>query len=273
MLVEALIRHVDALVRLAPELRRILGLLDDAGNLSELQALMLSAVVLELRPNIIIDLGTGNGNSAVTFSLSVEETGKVYTFDLHSGWNHSLSVKLAPISHRLDGIVTAIVGDLLQYDFTPLVRDAERILVFWDAHGYDIAQHVLGNLMPLISDKPHFVICHDMTDNRFVGPAARSYGGKRIWRGMDDFYKNPDATVAGIVGWAFTIVDQVIPIFDFCWRNDMEFRSFDQELHAKLANETRNNVMVRLGLPEYSTIHMGYFTMNETNQRFFPGVA
>ena len=38
--------------------------------------------------------------------------------------------------------------DIAAADFEAIVGDATRVLILWDAHGYHIAEHVLGRLLP-----------------------------------------------------------------------------------------------------------------------------
>ena len=42
------------------------------------------------------------------------------------------------------------------------------------------------------------------------------------------------------------------------------------ELHATPEMTVRDDVFPRLGLSPDTAVHMMYFTMNETNKRFFP---
>ena len=266
MLAAALYEHMEALSERLPEIRRTLALLDAPDMLSEAQALLLTAAALELQPDVIIDLGTGSGNSAAIFALSGAP--RVYTFDLAPRWEGEIVKRLQPSRCFLDR-VTAIVGDLTEVDFSPLTQEADRVLVFWDAHGHDIAAHVLGHLMPLIADKAHLVICHDLGDRRY-NLKYKPYAGKRLWRGMDDYSRNPATTAYAIVDWAMAIVDQAIPIFDFCWRNDIKLSSVDHEFRTELVDIRRDEGARRLDLHPESRFSIGYFTLNGAAARNFP---
>ena len=87
MIVEAIEHNIDALENLASELRAVLQLIDDPGNLLLRQALCLAALCLERKPDVVLDLGTGRGNSAAVFSVAgrtLENLGRdltVHTFD------------------------------------------------------------------------------------------------------------------------------------------------------------------------------------------------
>jgi hypothetical protein len=80
--------------------------------------------------------------------------------------------------------------DICSADFERHTAGFKRVVIVRDAHGYNIADAVLGKLLPLIALRPHLVICHDMSDNRFCG-ANPSYEGKPFWRGMDDLRTAP----------------------------------------------------------------------------------
>jgi hypothetical protein len=273
ILAGALVRQSMQLIGHRPVLAEALDKINDPRNLSLAQALMLSSVAFDFRPDVIIDLGTGNGNSAATFGLAARAVGAaVYTFDRVERWQGALDSYLSTIADRF-ARVTPIVGDLTATDFAPLVNPAARVLVFWDAHGYAIAERILAHLMPLIADKPHHVICHDMQDKRFLPEARRAYGGKRLWRGMTDFYENQDTTAHATIGWTFTIVDQVIPILDFCWRNAIELHSFDGEVRHQIGDGHRSAALRAVGLPTETLFHMGHFSMTETHSRYFPAIS
>jgi hypothetical protein len=270
MLARALIDRGAELEPLMPELRDALTRLDDAGNLTLPQGTMLAAATLALRPQVILDLGTGGGNSATAFGIAGRGFGtRVYTFDRVPAWEASHRHKLAPeTAASLEPVVNAVVGDIAAVDYAPIVGSANAVIVFWDAHGYTIADRVLSHLMPLIADRPHVVICHDMSDSRFEAPGP--YNGQPFWRAVDG--ANDDASTAfATIGPVTTRVEQAIPLVDFCWRNQMELRFFDWELRRVIDDGSRVAALQRLGLPTVGTFNMAYFTMNETARRFFPG--
>lgn len=269
MVKSALVSQLNKLVEIRSEVNSALAMLNDKGNLSLAQGLMLSACTIDLAPTLILDLGTGFGNSASVFAIASKAESRVLTFDIVHNWRASLENHLAPLAAKLE-CVEPIVGDILQFDFSQLLSNAERVLVFWDAHGFDIAEKVLGEIMPTIADRPHLIICHDMSDGRFTSPEGKHYGERRPWRGMDEFYRQSEQFGYVFTGWPVTLVDQVIPILDFCARNDIEFHSFDYDLHRLLPEEVTKSTLTSLDLPVHQCFHMGYFTMNETTSRNFP---
>jgi len=270
MLARALLDQREALSALAPDLRAALQRLDDSGNLLLPQGLMLAAVALEHRADVILDLGTGGGNSATAFALARGANGAIiYTFDIAPAWDGGLKQKLGDMLDRVDPYVRPVVGDIASFDFTALVSEAQRVLVFWDAHGYAIAERVLSHLMPLIADKPHLVVCHDMSDNRLGG--AKSYAERPFWRGVEGAHDIPGPAYANI-GWVTSRVEQVIPILDFCWRNDIELQSFDYELRLRAPRGECEEWFAALGASPNATLDMTYFQLGDS-PRHFPAAA
>lgn len=278
MLTEALWEYRDILTKDGDQLRNALRLIGRASDFSVAQAFTLSAAVHALKPQVIIDIGTGCGNSAATFALAAKHyDSHIFTFDLGPHWNTLVLPRLNAAGTHPWSNVRPLVGDITLYDFTPMAALGERILVFWDAHGYAIAEHILGHLLPLIADKEHVVICHDITDNRFLTDKSgnedwKNYNGKRLWRGMEDFDANANDTNYINFGWSQSIIDQIIPILDFCIRNNMQLISCDHEFRIDIGSQSAQETIQTL--PELSElISMAYFTMNGTSARRFPRMS
>ena len=271
MLAKALSDQSASVASLQDTIMRSLSLLDPAHtNLFRQQACLLAATVLHRRPDLILDLGTGTGCSLATMAIAAGSIGlgSIETFDLTDRWTTELAPKLHAIDRSRWAPIHQHVGDLTRFDYTSLLRDARNVLVFWDAHGFDVAEAVLGRIMPQICDGPHLVVCHDVVDNRFPGPTtARSYGGKRFWRGMDDWYRHPETTNCVNIGWCNALVDQVLPILDFCYRNEIEFRSADFAIHG---SSRWPQTADELGLPRQALFQMAYFSLETTISREFP---
>jgi hypothetical protein len=236
--------------------------LGQSGFLSKLQGQLLAAVADEYRADLILDLGTGAGNSAAVFSIARPDAA-VHTFDLEEGWPE-VRRKLAITRDN----VTAHVGDLTATDFTPIIGRSGAVVLFWDAHGFDVAAHVLGHIMPLIADRRHIVICHDMSHVHFL--PEMDYGGKPFWRGLSHYGSWPGATAMTVLGWTATNVDQIIPILDFCARNQIEFGSFDTDIHLTRSKAEIDALGNQLGILPLPAVHMGYFTMEAAGMRRFP---
>ncbi|MBK5292802.1 MAG: hypothetical protein JJE04_14150 [Acidobacteriia bacterium] len=252
-------------------------LVDSKTNLSMPQAVALFATALDFRPDTIIELGRGAGNSTAVFAqaASILAGLKVHSFCISNAWHDETIPKLeGMVSKEWLGRIVEYNQDLTQYDFSGILNESQRVLLFWDAHGFEIAEHVLAHIMPLIQDKPHLILCHDISDRRLLPDKNMDYEGKRPWRGMTDYYDQPDEFARLYIEWADTIVDQVLPIFDFCIRNKISLHSADYEYREGLANDPVDSEEVFRMLPCIATdskFHYGWFTLNESSgPRRFP---
>ena len=274
MLEKPLISHYARVASVKSAIIEALGLLDPAQtNLTPLQSFLLAAIVLDRRPDAIVDLGTGTGCSSATLAIAAGLTGCgiVETFDYADRWGSEIAPKLLTINRTRWAPIRQHVGDLTRFDFAALLRNAQSAFIFWDAHGFEVAEAVLGKIMPVVSEKPHLVVCHDVVDNRFPWPtAARQYGGKRFWRGMDDWYRNSARTNYLNIGWCNTLVDQILPILDFCYRNQIELGSADYDIHGLDAWES---IATDLGVSASSLFQMAYFCLEGTKAREFPAIV
>jgi predicted O-methyltransferase YrrM len=268
MLGDAFGRQADQLAGLAPILAAAMDRLENAGNLTFAQGLLLAAATFELRPQVVLDIGTGGGGSAKAFGLAGATYGaRVYTFDLYPAWNEAIKPKLSrEVVRRISDVVIPVVGDITTQNLSTFTASANPIIVFWDAHGYKIAECILSRLLPLIAEKKHLIICHDMSDNRLR--PNKPYDNKPFWRGLDGAHEGKFAYVN--LGHTTAIVEQVIPILDFCWRNGISLHSIDSELHLEPGNEKRRELLYQFGLPNSTLLDIAYFTLNETTARHFP---
>jgi hypothetical protein len=268
MMIKTLARQSDRVMKLVSALRHGLSCSIDNNDLTIAQATLLTAIALDIAADLIIDIGTGAGNSAITFAIAQREiNSRIYTLgnpSVDRRWRATVE-RVTPYIADFTRIVTSLDVDITRFDYAPMVADANSVLVFWDAHGFAIADSILSRLLPLLADRRHVVVCHDMSDNRMFSD-LKSYIGRPFWRGaMGDV-----ETAYVSTSWVLTQVEQAIPILDFCWRNDMLFRSFDGEIHLDTGESERTSILGAVGLDPSSLFHMGYFTMNETGSRYFP---
>lgn len=270
MLGEAITAKIDLLEEIGGKLASTLATLNDPVNFSLPQALSLAALIGHIRPDVVIDLGTGRGNSAATAATALNAAGlppqvKVHTFDLAPNWAEHAAPHLSP---EVNARVVPQVGDLTKFDFAALLGGAQAVVLFWDAHGHDIADKVLAQIMPMIASKRHVVLCHDIVDARLWPMEAKRYGTKPLWRGMSHFY-NVHQTDYLVLGWAASIADQIIPIMDFCARNGTELQSCDQEVRVAMPEAVRSRFDA-LCRPDPRPVAMALFTLNGVGRPTFP---
>mgnify|MGYP001795451746 CR=1 FL=1 len=80
------------------------------------------------------------------------------------------------------GGLVAWSTDVFDVEYERVLTGSTRVVLLWDAHGFEIAETVLGRIRPLIADRPHLVLMHDISDNRYAA-VSRSYEGQPLWKG------------------------------------------------------------------------------------------
>jgi hypothetical protein len=236
----------------------------------------LFAFALEFRPDLIIELGRLNGNSTCCFlevSSRVNEgrTCRVLSLCLDDAWQRRTLPRLHRIcSAKWFSSGDVRVADILDFDFSPVLAKAKRCLVFWDAHGFEVAEAVLGGLLPKLVDKNHVVIMHDMTDARVEHPDVE-YAGARLWRGE---------SAAGLyfrIGDIVSGVAQAISILDFAGRNRLPLHSASESIQMEIAREPGRMAALQTALgEEFFSLqaHWLWFSLNEvTGNLTFPAFA
>jgi hypothetical protein len=228
-------------------LRRLIAAVDWTNDLWPSQWAQWYSVALGFRPDLILELGRGRGNSTAVFCQAAATLGNVKVVSLcHSGdWTTLTAPRLAKIVgpawfDSLDAKMT----DILTADYGDLLGGHQRILLLWDAHGFEIAEVVLGEILPRLSDREHLVIMHDIADNRYAR-VTRSYDGEPLWKGSTWQQRTRRWGARVNIDWMHAMQDQIVAIADFSVRNDLEIHSADHEYtqffdaHVELADVMR----------------------------------
>lgn len=250
-------RH--ALAQRAPRLKALAAGVDNETSLSLPQWGQLTAIMLEYQPDLVIELGRGKGNSTCAFTdVAVSSGARMLSICRTNTWKRTLK-RIAPLidaewlSH-LDARRANIVG----FPFAQEIAGAERVLVFWDAHGMQVAGEVLGSVLPAIAGREHLVVMHDMSDTRFDDPGRVPYGGRPLWDGT---ISSPDKFR---IGYLESSVSQTIGILDFCTRNQMPLHSADLSIHELIEVPGQAPEMRALVGDLYShRAHWSWFTAAE----------
>lgn len=248
----------------APRLRALIDAVGRPTDLCPFQWAQLFALTLEFKPDLIIELGRGWGNSTCCFLEAARilhpRTCKLLSLSLDNDW----VVRTRP---RLRGIVSddwLAAGELLRtdirtFDFAPVLADSKRCLVFWDAHGFDVAERVLGRLLPLLESRAHIVAMHDLCDLRYCSPSCE-YGDCGLWKG--EIATEP----CFWLGHVFSRVPQAISIVDFTTRNALPLHSADESLHTELGDiPAKMTELRRLLEDDFVSLqaHWFWFSLNE----------
>ncbi len=260
-------RQRGALARSRERILALFHAVDEPGNDMVLyQWVQLLALALDYAPDLVIELGRGHGNSTCMFTEAINQLGpqgrSVVSLCLSDAWETRTVPRIAPVVPP--GWLAPLDvrrGDILRLDYAPLVATARRVLVFWDAHGFDIAECVLGEILPLVAHKEHLVVMHDLTDARYCGPYFRHYGERGLWKGAND-WSGPQLCL----GPVNSCVEQAVAIVDFTSRNDLTLHSADESIRAEIGGDPgRCTVMAEVLGEDFFSLyaHWFYFSLNE----------
>jgi hypothetical protein len=101
--------------------------------------------------------------------------------------------------------LTVLQDDITTVDFEPLLVGSTRTLVFWDAHGTDIAEALIGGLLPSL-------------------PAANKVVVDDIWRAPSRYGLEAEYQA----GPLWSLFDEVLPLWDYLTERQIEFDSGDR---------------------------------------------
>jgi hypothetical protein len=163
--------------------------------------------------------------------------------------------------------LSALQADIVHFDFEPILDPAKRILLFWDAHSFDIAECVLGRILRRIAAKEHVVAMHDMSDLRYcTPPEGPDY---ILWKGSDAGQGR--FHIANI----YSKVPQAISVLDFAWRNRLTLESADHSIRTVIGSDPAKLDEMRALLGDLFSLnaYWYWFTLNEhAGPYYFPAV-
>lgn len=247
------------------ELLRLQEAVGHSTDLNFSQWNQLFAYTLEFKPDLIIELGRGRGNSTCLFTQAAKALGPDHSCHVLSlcnskDWTEETAPKLeSKFGAEWFQDLTTESCDILRYDPSPFVAKAKRVMVFWDAHGFEIAEWMLGAVLPQLKDKPHAILMHDMTDTRY-NSGQEPYRERPLWMGNN--WSGPRLRM----GHIDSAVEQSIAIIDFTSRNHLPLFSADHSLHYEIgARENRRSFFEdKLGKDAFSLhAHWFYFTLKD----------
>lgn len=259
-------------------LRQLIAAVDWTNDLTPPQWAQWYGVALGYRPDLVLELGRGRGNSTALFCQAAASNGhgRIVSLCQSGDWATQTEPRLRQIVdprwfERLDARMT----DILNADYADILGDHRRVLLLWDAHGFEIAEVVLGEILPRLRERDHLVIMHDITDNRYAG-VSRSYDGP-LWKGSEWQQRTGSWSARVNIGWMHAIQDQVIAIADFSARNDLAIESADHEYTRFFAAhpERADDMRAALGEEFFSTIgQWAYLSLTGKTGPFeFPAVT
>lgn len=169
----------------------------------------LYVLTVTFRPDLVLELGRGWGNSTCVFTEAANAVGcRVVSvgFDSERAWE----TRTAP---RLERVVdanwfaplTIVQDNITTLAFRPLLEGSTRTLVFWDAHGTDVAEALFDRLLPELPP-----------ENRVV---------------VDDMWATPERyglEAANRAGPLWSLFDEVRPLWNYLAERQIEFEIADR---------------------------------------------
>jgi hypothetical protein len=235
------------------------------------QFVQLEAFALEYRPDLILELGRGRGNSTCAFTEAANQLNsaegseskcRVISLCRSPSWEQDRPPGIAALMpDEWFQPLSTLRGDILDFDYPSLLSGARRVLLFWDAHGYDVAECVLAVILPLLVDREHVVIMHDINDARYEGPVATEYGERYLWRGND--HTGQSRVRLGNID---SVVEQAVAIVDFASRNNLVLHSADESFATENANDVKKSAELQEMLGHKllnAKAHWLWFSLNE----------
>jgi hypothetical protein len=210
----------------------------------------LYAIVLEYQPDLIIEVGRLSGNTTVVITEAaqqLENTPDVKSYCLTNVWQEATVPKLAALTDDAwFAPLDAQQINAFDVDMQAVFGDSERILFLWDAHGWAIAEYMLGVVLPLLREREHLMMIHDIFDTRYVFPGAKPYNGTGIWQGEAPPHDQMPLTRI-FAGPVYGIYEEILAVLDFSTRNDLPMHSVEHEMRTFIeADEARMQEAVDL---------------------------
>lgn len=263
----------ETLAEVRPQVEALSKVIENEANLTLAQWAQLLNAVWQFKPDLVLELGRLRGNSTCAFTLAANRLlprpCKVVSVCLSEDWEDWTYPRVAEMmaDSWFDPLST-VRGDILEYDFAPAIDGASRVLVFWDAHGFDVAECVLGNIMPKVADREHVVLLHDLSDARYIPGDSRLYGAG-LWKGGID----PGGQKRLRIGNVDSATEEAIAAVDFTSRNNIPLNSIDHNLNTELGtdDEKVSRLEEQLGGMFSLSVHLFWFSLAEGSGEFtFP---
>jgi len=260
------------------DLPRLTALWNAVGYLNDLtpaQWVQWYSTALAFQPDLIIELGRNQGNSTCLFTQAANtlQHGKLVSLCLTDYWQQSVAQRVSQVVpsswfDRLD----PRVADIIRTTPSDLVGDAKRILVIWDAHGFRVAEWVLGALAPHLEGRQSLILMHDIADTRYSDWDG-SYNGQRLWQGR---HTNEGAHARRLaIGNAVSPVEQMLSAIDFTTRNKISFQSADHSYATELTESQVSELSKQLDGAFDIQAGWHYFSLQDAKRHplTFPGFS
>jgi hypothetical protein len=262
----ALWDHRHDLAKAWSELRHMRGHLQDMmggpRDFGKPQSLQLASMVYAFKPDLIVELGRGYGNSTCAMAFAAKmlrpQECRFVSLCLSDAFNRESLPYLK--SHLKDpGIldpVEALETDILTFDFAPVIASAKRVFVFWDAHGFDVAQTILTRLLRPLRDRPHVAVIHDMADLTYMPEDLKQFGSDSKWLA---YGTAGPKYILGNVGAQY---EEGVALVDFASRNRLTLSSAESSYFRDLTEAQAGELEKEFGDDFSRYGYWYYFSLN-----------
>jgi len=201
------------------------------------------AFTLEFKPDLVIEIGRWHSIFTISLCNHVNMLrpllSKVISVGPTADWKKDFRKIKSLVTDEWFEPVSIFQHDIYTFPFEEHIKEAQRILVFWSANGYDSAEFVLGKFLPLIADRQHAVITSLISDNRYLATQQRRYGKHKLWR-----KQTWDGSFC-IIGNVASPTEEAINLVDFATRNGLTLFSADHSLHTEFDGDSERLQQMR----------------------------
>lgn len=239
----------------------------DTSSLNLYQWAQLMCAFWGFKPDVVLELGRGWGNSTCAFLEAIHASGskaKLVSLCLSNDWRKHTRPKIAgmvPVGWFAP--LEAHEADILTFNYAECLKGFSRVMVFWDAHGFDIAECVLGGILPLLVDRRNVILMHDLSDRRYTSPENDNYGESGLWKHND--WSGPRLKLGNID----SCVEQSVSIIDFTTRNGIPLQSADESIQRYFQSDSSRAMEMKnlLGETLFSLqAHWFWFTLKSSRE-------
>jgi hypothetical protein len=148
-------------------LRLLARRVDAANDLSLDEWVALYRDAVDSQPDLLLEVGRGCGNSTVALTEAANrELAGVPVVSVGMDGTHAWEARTVPRLRRIRRPrwfrpLTVIEGWAQEVDLAPWLDVSERVFLFWDAHGPELAVHMLERVLPRLPSGSRIVV-HDI---------------------------------------------------------------------------------------------------------------
>lgn len=148
-------------------LRALFSAVNRSNDLTWPQWEALYDFTMRYQPKQVVELGRGYGNSTCVFTEASQSLGCEVVSVGYDSERAFERVTWPRVQKKVSGPqwrrnLIVIEADILQTDFEKILGEPKKTLLFWDAHGAELAQFIYSKIFPLLEQRENQVVVHDI---------------------------------------------------------------------------------------------------------------